>query len=97
MRVNTCAHEYCAATRWLARAFDFKRSSRLVSSIAAARASAEFSRAHRAWLLWMMRREFDIFLHPPQQILATSERHGLKRIADQQGMLWTMAALRRTA
>src|SRR5437763_2760599 len=49
------------------------------------------------WLLWMMRREFHIFLHPPQQILATSERHGLKRIADQQGMLWTMAALRRTA
>src|SRR5437868_532031 len=41
------------------------------------------------WLLWMMRREFHIFLHPPQQILATSERHGLKRIADQQGMLLT--------
>src|SRR5438445_13717564 len=44
------------------------------------------------WLLWMMRRVFHIFLHPPQQILATYVRHGLQRTAGRQGMLCTMPA-----
>jgi 16S rRNA G966 N2-methylase RsmD len=46
-------------------------------------------------LLWLMRREFHIFLHPPGQIIATSERHGLQPVLDQRGVLWTVAALRR--
>ncbi len=49
------------------------------------------------WLLWIMRREFHIFLHPPEQILAASEQHGLKPIANERGTLWTVAALHRTA
>jgi len=48
-------------------------------------------------LLWMMRREFRIFLHPPNQIIATSERHGLRAVQTQRGFLWTMAAFQRTA
>jgi 16S rRNA G966 N2-methylase RsmD len=48
-------------------------------------------------VLWATRREFHIFLHPPGQILATSERHGLKRVLDDPGLLWTVAALSRTA
>jgi 16S rRNA G966 N2-methylase RsmD len=49
------------------------------------------------FMLWATRREFHIFLHPPSQILATSERHGLKPELDQRGLLWTVSALRRTA
>jgi len=49
------------------------------------------------FILWATRREFHIFLHRPKQILATSERHGLKRVLDDPGLLWTVAALRRTA
>ncbi len=48
-------------------------------------------------ILWATRREFHIFLHRPGQILATSERHGLKRVLDDPGLLWTVAALSRTA
>ena len=62
----------------------------------------------RTWWLWVglglgnailraMRREFQIFLHPPKRILATSEQHGLRTIFDESGVMWTVAALRRTA
>jgi 16S rRNA G966 N2-methylase RsmD len=49
------------------------------------------------WLLWLMRREFHIFLHPPQKIVATTESRGLHAELQQEGLLWTVAALRRTA
>ena len=49
------------------------------------------------WLLWLTRREFHIFLHPPQRIIATSERRGLQTVLSQRGIVWTVAALRRTA
>jgi len=48
-------------------------------------------------ILRVTRREFHIFLHEPAQILATSERHGLRPVLDKPGILWTVAALSRTA
>jgi methyltransferase family protein len=48
-------------------------------------------------MLRVMRREFHIFVHRPSEIIATSERHGLAPVLDQPGVLWTVAALRRTA
>ena len=45
----------------------------------------------------VMRREFQIFLHPPKRILATSEEHGLRTVLDDSGVFWTVAALRRAA
>jgi magnesium-protoporphyrin O-methyltransferase len=48
-------------------------------------------------LLRLMRREFHFFLHPPQQIIATSEHHGLVPVLDQKGVMWTVAALSRVA
>lgn len=47
------------------------------------------------FLLWTMRREFHIFLHPTEKIIATSEQHGLEPVLDQQGLVWKVAALRR--
>jgi len=46
-------------------------------------------------MLWVARREFHIFVHPPRQIIATSEGHGLRSVLDQPGQLWTVAALQR--
>jgi hypothetical protein len=46
--------------------------------------------------LRVTRREFHIFLHPPQEIIATSKRHGLHPILNQAGVLWTVAALERS-
>ena len=48
-------------------------------------------------MLWLARREFHIFVHPPSQIFETSERHGLAPVLDRRGILWTVAALRRSA
>lgn len=48
-------------------------------------------------LLWLMRREFRAFLHPPTQIIATTERHGLEPVFDKPGVLWVVAAMRRAA
>ena len=48
-------------------------------------------------LLWLMRREFHIFLHPPGEIIATSGEHGLEPVLDEKGFMWTVAALRRAA
>ena len=47
--------------------------------------------------LFLMRREFHIFLHPPDRIIATSESRGLREVLDQKGVLWTVAALRRVS
>ena len=49
------------------------------------------------WMLWLTRREFHIFVHPPAQILATAEGRGLSTELNVRGWLWTVAALRRTA
>jgi len=48
-------------------------------------------------ILRATRREFQIFLHPPKRILATSEQHGLRTVLNESGLLWTVAALRRAA
>ena len=47
--------------------------------------------------LRLTRREFQVFLHSPKAILATSEGHGLRTVLDQTGTFWTVAALRRPA
>jgi 16S rRNA G966 N2-methylase RsmD len=48
-------------------------------------------------LFWLTRQEFHVFLHPPQQIVATSEGRGLRTVHDDEGTLWTVAAFRRPA
>jgi magnesium-protoporphyrin O-methyltransferase len=48
-------------------------------------------------LLVLFRREFHIFVHPPQQITATARREGLEPVLNRQGPLWTVTAMRRTA
>lgn len=48
-------------------------------------------------LLSLTRREFHIFLHPPKQIIATAQQHGLEPVLDNGGLLWTVAAMRRVA
>jgi hypothetical protein len=47
--------------------------------------------------LHLLRREFHIFVHPPQQITATVRREGLEPVMNRQGPLWTVAAMRRIA
>jgi magnesium-protoporphyrin O-methyltransferase len=47
--------------------------------------------------LRIMRREFQVFLHPPRNIIATSEQHGLRAVHNQPGVVWTVAALRRSS
>ena len=49
------------------------------------------------FLLWLLRREFHIFAHPPKDIIATTKRRGLEPILDQEGVVWTVSALRRAA
>jgi magnesium-protoporphyrin O-methyltransferase len=49
------------------------------------------------FMLWITRRGFHIFVHRPADIIATGERHGLAPVLDQRGVLWMVAALRRTA
>ena len=49
------------------------------------------------FLLWLMRREFHVFLHPPRNIIATSQQHGLEPVLDKPGLLWIVAAMRRAA
>lgn len=43
------------------------------------------------------RREFQIFLHPLAEILATAEQHGLKMTHNQVGFFWQITALERSA
>ena len=46
-------------------------------------------------VLWLTRRHFHIFLHRPSEIMATSQRHGLRPLINQPGLMWTLAALTR--
>ncbi len=46
-------------------------------------------------VLALMRREFHIFVHSPQEIAATARQHGLEPLLEQTGVLWTVAALGR--
>ena len=48
-------------------------------------------------VLTVLRREFHIFAHPPEEITATATSHGLEPVLNRQGPLWTVAALRRIA
>ena len=48
-------------------------------------------------ILLVTRREFHIFVHEPQEIVARSAQHGLQPVLDQPGLLWTVSALRRPA
>ncbi len=47
--------------------------------------------------LRVARRQFQIFLHSPGEIIATAERHGLRTISNQSSLFWQVAGLRRTA
>jgi len=40
--------------------------------------------------------QFQVFLHPPEKIVATAERHGLKTVSTLTGFFWEVASLRRT-
>jgi magnesium-protoporphyrin O-methyltransferase len=44
----------------------------------------------------VIRMQFRVFLHPPDQILAAVEQHGFKTSLNQRGLLWQVAALERT-
>jgi 16S rRNA G966 N2-methylase RsmD len=48
-------------------------------------------------VLWLTRRQFHLFVHPPSEIIATSQRHGLQPVVNQTGLVWTLAALGRAA
>lgn len=48
-------------------------------------------------LLWVTRRHFHIFVHRPSEIIATSQRHGLHTVLNQNGFMWMLAALSRAA
>lgn len=47
--------------------------------------------------LRVTRRGFQVFLHSPDKILATADRHGLKMTFNRPGLFWQVAALRRIA
>jgi len=46
--------------------------------------------------LRVARQQFQVFLHPPNKIIATVERHGLKTVSNQTSFFWVVASLRRT-
>src|SRR6267378_1076009 len=37
------------------------------------------------FLLWLLRREFHVFVHPPSEIIATTKGRGLEPVLDQRG------------
>ena len=45
--------------------------------------------------LRVTRRQFRIFLHPPDQIVATAERHGLRTRLNEPGRVWQVVAFER--
>jgi 2-polyprenyl-3-methyl-5-hydroxy-6-metoxy-1,4-benzoquinol methylase len=47
--------------------------------------------------LWLLRRQFRLFLHRPGRILAAAEQAGLATVANQTGVVWQVVALRRHA
>ncbi|MDQ2943449.1 MAG: class I SAM-dependent methyltransferase [Candidatus Dormibacteraeota bacterium] len=46
--------------------------------------------------LRVAQRQFQIFLHSPDEILATAERHGLRIALNRPGLVWQIAALERS-
>jgi len=48
------------------------------------------------FVLRVARQQFQVFLHPPDEIIATAERHGLKTVYNQTAFFWEVASLRRT-
>jgi 2-polyprenyl-3-methyl-5-hydroxy-6-metoxy-1,4-benzoquinol methylase len=46
--------------------------------------------------LRVARQQFQVFLHPPDKIIATAERHGLKSVSNQTSFFWEVASLYRT-
>lgn len=49
------------------------------------------------FVLWVLRREFMIFVHSPSQIRATAAKRGLVTVHDETGAFWTVAAMRRSS
>ena len=49
------------------------------------------------FMLWLLRREFHVFVHPPSEIIATTRQRGLEPVLDEQGVVWIVAAVRRSA
>jgi magnesium-protoporphyrin O-methyltransferase len=47
--------------------------------------------------LWVARRQFHIFIHRPDQVLAEAERHGLRAALDSEGVFWQVTAAQRTS
>lgn len=47
--------------------------------------------------LCVTRRQFRVFLHPPDQIVATAERHGLRTRLTKHGRVWQVVAFERAA
>jgi magnesium-protoporphyrin O-methyltransferase len=45
--------------------------------------------------MWLFRRQFRIFVHPPERIRAIAEAHGLRAVAETTGVLWQVLALAR--
>ena len=45
--------------------------------------------------LRVTRRQFQVFVHPPAQILAVAERHGLRQSLNKPGRFWQIAAAQR--
>ena len=45
--------------------------------------------------LRVTRREFQLFVHPPDQILSEAARHGLRKALDSPGLFWEVAAAQR--
>lgn len=46
--------------------------------------------------MWLLRRSFRTFLHPPDVLLAAAEREGLRRTDGGRGLVWEFAAFTRT-
>ena len=46
--------------------------------------------------LWVTRRRFHLFLHPPSRIREVAESRGLRTVYDRPGMLWEVLALERS-
>jgi magnesium-protoporphyrin O-methyltransferase len=47
--------------------------------------------------LRLARRQFQIFMHPPDRILATVAEHGLRTTSNQLGLIWQVAAMHRAS
>jgi len=47
--------------------------------------------------LRVTKRQFQVFVHPPDQILAEAERHGLQSALEMPGIFWQIAAVQRAA